>query len=294
MRVLSYVLLAAVILGANGVAAGEDSFANTFAQAKELYESAEYERALAVMDRIESGAITPEQARDRAMYAALCLLALDRPVEAETRIQNLLRAEPLFKAPSDTPPRLTAIIDSVRDHLMPSLVQEHYEAGKELFDRKDYGTALKEFTLVVDLTHDLVDVAAPAMRDVRVLAAGFRDLSRRALASEPSSPPVTAVAQTKAIEIEPPVVIRQNLPPMPASVATQMTKSGQRSISGVLELVIDAQGQVKSATLVQPIHPFYDGLLLAAAREWKYRAAMRNGQPVESVERLPITLEVRR
>jgi tetratricopeptide (TPR) repeat protein len=295
-NILSCVLVwAAVIASANSAAAGQDDFLNSFAQVRALYESAEYERALATMDHIGVSAMTPEQARDQSLYAALCLLALNRQVEAETRIQSLIRAEPLFDPPSDTPPRLRTIIESVRRQLRPSLVQQHYAAGKEVFDRKDYEAALKEFTLVVDLTQDLSDTAASAMRDVRVLAAGFRDLSRRAIASpEPSSPPPTTVADTTVAKIEPPVAIRQNFPQIPLALAAQMGGPRQHSLSGVVDLVIDAHGQVKSVTFVQRIHPLYDGLLLSAAREWRYRAATRNGQPIEIQTRLPIVLDLRR
>jgi hypothetical protein len=292
---LSWILLSSAALTVNGAAAGQDHFTSGLTLARELYESTEYERALATMDRIDSDAITPEQARDKAIYAALCLLALDRKVEAETRIQSLIRAEPLFNPPSDTPPRLRTIIEGVRRHLRPLLAQEHYEAGKESFERKDFEAAVREFTLVVDLTQETDDTAAPAMRDMRVLAGGFLDLSRHAIASSAPPPqPPTTVAEPTAAEIEPPVAIRQDLPQIPVPVATQMTQSRQLSLSGVLDLVIDAQGHVKSVSLVQRLHPFYDGLLLSAAREWKYRAATRNGQPVEYAKRLSITLEVPR
>jgi tetratricopeptide (TPR) repeat protein len=292
---LSCVLLsAAVILTAKGVAAAQDHVTTNFALATELYESAQYERALAAMDRIDSSALTSEQARDQAIYAALCLLALDRKVEADTRIQSLIRAEPLFNPPSDTPPRLKTIIESARRHLRPLLAQEHYEAGKEEFDRKNFAAALKEFTLVVDLTEDTSDTAVSAMRDVHVLAAGFLDLSRRALAPPgPSSPPPTTVAKTTLAVIDPPVAIHQVLPQMSKELVIQI-ESRLSSFSGVLDLVIDAHGDVKSATLEQPIHPYYDQLLLSAAKNWKYRAAMRNGEPVEYEKRLTIKLDVRR
>jgi hypothetical protein len=196
----------------------------------------------------------------------------------------------LFNPPSDTPPRLRTVVESVQRHLRPSLAQEHYAAGKEAFDGKDYETALKEFTLVVDLTQETNDTAASAVSDVRVLAAGFRELSGRAIASAaPSSPRQTTVAETPVPAIEPPVAIRQNLPAIP-----QPMSQWQISLSGALDLVIDAHGDVKSVTLVQPIHPFYDGVLLSAAKRWKYRAATRNGEPVEFVKRLAITLDLRR
>jgi hypothetical protein len=199
----------------------------------------------------------------------------------------------LFNTPSDTPPRLRTIIENVRRHLGPLLAKEHYQAGKDAFDSKDFAAALKEFTLVVDLTEDTSETDVSAMRDVRVLAAGFLDLSRRAIAPPaPSLPPPTTVAKTTPAKIEPPVAIRQDLPQLSKELVIQM-ESHLSSFSGVLDLVIDAHGDVKSATLAQSIHPYYDGLLLSAAKHWKYRAAMKNGEPVEVAKRLTVKLDRR-
>jgi TonB family protein len=60
---------------------------------------------------------------------------------------------------------------------------------------------------------------------------------------------------------------------------------------GLLELVIDEHGNVKSATLRQPIAEHYDEQLLAAAKNWKYRPAKRNGIPVEYRTFLEIALQ---
>jgi hypothetical protein len=46
-------------------------------------------------------------------------------------------------------------------------------------------------------------------------------------------------------------------------------------------------------TLRRPIHPLYDAALLAAARDWKYKPATLNGQPVKFRKMIQITVDKR-
>jgi TonB family protein len=55
---------------------------------------------------------------------------------------------------------------------------------------------------------------------------------------------------------------------------------------------IGADGRVKGATIETPLHPRYDLEVLAAAWNWRYKPAMRNGDPIPS-EKL-VTFEVKR
>jgi outer membrane biosynthesis protein TonB len=61
----------------------------------------------------------------------------------------------------------------------------------------------------------------------------------------------------------------------------------------MLELNITKTGTVDSARLIKRIDPFYDVILLNAARQWKYQPATRNGEPVEFVKRLAIAINIR-
>ncbi|MEO7273785.1 MAG: energy transducer TonB, partial [Vicinamibacterales bacterium] len=137
------------------------------------------------------------------------------------------------------------------------------------------------------------------LADLRVLVTGFLDLSLAALAPPPPPPPPPMPMPMPVVELprapEPlaapappaerivsgddpgvtaPVAIRQQLPTMPAQ-AGAVARS-----RGLLEIVIDEQGRVVSATIRMPIHPAYDRALLVAARDWSYRPATVNGQPV--------------
>ena len=59
---------------------------------------------------------------------------------------------------------------------------------------------------------------------------------------------------------------------------------------GVLEIVIDSNGGVESATMVQPSEALYDRRLLAAAKTWVYRPARLDGAPVKYRRRIQVTL----
>jgi TonB family protein len=67
--------------------------------------------------------------------------------------------------------------------------------------------------------------------------------------------------------------VRQAFPPMRAQYNVATAR-------GLLEVVIDREGAVESATIRKSIHPLYDRILIQEARTWRYTAATRNGSPV--------------
>jgi TonB family protein len=71
-----------------------------------------------------------------------------------------------------------------------------------------------------------------------------------------------------------PVTVRQEVPRVP-SMITHQTRD-----KGIMEVVIDEQGRVIGIDMRSPLHPQYDALLLAAAREWRYKPATLDGKPV--------------
>jgi tetratricopeptide (TPR) repeat protein len=265
--------------------AGQSRTVDRLVESRQLYESAEYDRALAVMDAIDARGAAPEIARDRAFYQALCLFALNHEAEAAARIETVFELDPRFDPGSDLSPRVQAFVDRVRARVLPSLAHQHYRAGKALFDSKRYDAALNEFLVVLELAND-DDAAggAPVLSDVRALAEGFRDLSARALADARS-----VVARRPEATLVPPVVITQALPPWPAN----LSPSTLVHRNGVLELVVSARGDVGSVTVLVGIHPAYDQLLIAAARRWRYRPATRDGEPVAFVKRLAVSVNTK-
>ncbi len=272
--------------------------------ARELYASARYDEALAALNDLKPTEATPiSDRRSIEQYRALCLLALGRATEAEGAIAAVVTAAPSYQ-PSETEasPRVRAAFSEVRRRLLPEIATTRYTEGKAAFDRKDYTTATDLFRRALALLDD------PAMggrlADLRVLSSGFLDLSVAASASPPEPKKVTAAAsapvssapvqQAETVRVytsddrnvTPPVALRQELPRVPASI------TGQVQGRGVLELVIDELGRVIAMTIRQSVHPTYDSLLLAAAKDWRYESAKLQGRPVRF--RKMIQVHVRR
>jgi hypothetical protein len=130
-------------------------------------------------------------------------------------------------------------------------------------------------------------VNQPPLSDLRQLAKGFRELSAAAAEPVPAPAPVAVAAPPAAAlvaapphiytaedpDVLPPGVIRQVLPPCPSNILV----AGQ----GILEVLIDENGNVQVATMRVPVSPRYDYLALEAARAWKYRPATVLGTPVK-------------
>ena len=60
--------------------------------------------------------------------------------------------------------------------------------------------------------------------------------------------------------------------------------------TGVLELVIDNNGNVESAMMRVPVNAQYDRMATTAARTWQYQPATVDGAPVKFVKRINVTL----
>jgi TonB family protein len=85
----------------------------------------------------------------------------------------------------------------------------------------------------------------------------------------------------------PPIVISQPIPTW--NPPNNMDR--RVGFKGAVEVAIDENGSVTSATLQQSVHPMYNEKLLAMARTWKYKPATRNGVPVASVKIVEIQLQ---
>ena len=87
LPVTAAVLLLASILRAQGVP-----------EVRDLYASANYEQALALLDRLkQESPASPDAAVAIEQYRALCLLALNRRAEAETAIESVYAIDPVFR-----------------------------------------------------------------------------------------------------------------------------------------------------------------------------------------------------
>src|SRR5262245_33234907 len=277
------VALASGFLVASGVV-GQDGLT----RAKDLYASAAYDDALAVLDQLKLDASSPD-AVEAGQYLSFCRLALGRSEEGRQAIAGIVEADPLFQpAESQMSPRLVMVFRDVRKQLLPRIVQQSYAEAKVAFDRKEMEAAAIGFDRVLLLLNDPDLPASSGTTDLRMLAAGFRDLSKVApapllprAAAPPPMPPMPPAAKPadapgpprtygpNDADVTPPVVISQQLPPWRPSKLS----ATRRDYQGALALVIDERGNVESVTLLTSLQPEYNAMLLKAAREWKFRPA---------------------
>lgn len=100
-----------------------------------------------------------------------------------------------------------------------------------------------------------------------------------------AAPPGKAFYDANDKEVVPPVPTFQKMPAW--SPARQ---DATQEFKGVLHIIIDERGNVISADMRQKAHPTYDTELVAAARAWKFRPALRGGVPVRYMKLIDITL----
>ena len=269
-------------------------------RARDLYESAAYEEALAELSRLKTepaGVSTVEIDR----YRALCLMALNRGPEADKVIEALVASDPLYQpAANETAPRVRAAFNSVRQRVLPGVARQLYIEAKALFDRKAYKEAVEALERTVKVIDNVDGAQKSDLSDLRLLAAGFLELGRASVAA-PAPAPAASPAGTSpaAPAIDKPaatanalplttdlVVLKQDLPPLPFSLAT----AGKQEYRGVIEVQIDEKGTVTDARMIQRVHALYDAMLLKAAREWRYEAPRVGGKPTSSRKRVEIVL----
>ena len=271
--------------------------------ARQLYASAEYTSALSMLNALSTVDSPREERRAIALYRTLCLLAVGRRAEADSAIESMISADPLYRPDADEiPPRMRTAIADARKRMLPAILQEKYKDSKEAFDRQDFGRAAAGFKEMLDGLGD-PDIAMAAsqspLADLRTLAIGFHELSSKALVPPPAAaPPVVtqtvlppgppAPIQGPKLytaddrNVVPPRAIRQQIPAFPGKVTAAKT--------GVLELVIDVDGNVESAMMRVPVNAQYDRMATTAAKNWQYQPAMVDGAPVKFVKRIQVSV----
>ena len=282
--------------------------------AKDLYASAAYEDALAALTRVKETA--PELAQQADEYRAFSLFALGRTSEAEAVVEGVVRKDP-FAVPDarDASPRINDMFAQVRKRLLPDMIRDEYKSARATLDKGQLPAAvpsLNKVNRMLDQAKSL-GVMDQTLNDLDVLVKGFLDLAKstadlasaEAAAKAPAPPPVVvpspavaAALPTRADggpkgprvysvadkDVVAPVVIRQATPTIPYSVARTMT--GQ---SGVLEIIINEKGDVEGALMREPVNNVFDAAVLMAAKTWKYRPAMREGQAVKYMKRVGVS-----
>jgi hypothetical protein len=147
---------------------------------RELYLSADYEGALAVLDRLDRP--TRDGHAELADYRVLCLLALDRRDEARQAIRAIVERDPAHRLSDvQASPRMQTAFQDLRKALLPDLVQQMYAEAKAKFEKHDPAAA-DTFDRLLTLLDD-PDLKDAQLSDLRAVASGFRDLSKAANAA---------------------------------------------------------------------------------------------------------------
>jgi len=299
-RFTSY-LVAAFILTMAEAAAAQSSLA----RARDLYTAAAYDDALAMLNSLHAPDRRPEDGRAIDQYRAMCLLALGRSDEAKSAIEAVVAAVPSYRlSETEASPRVLAAFRSVRQVMLPGLIQKKYTEAKVAFDRRNLEAASEGFKQVLELLadSDLGSAAnQPPLSQLRTMAVSFRELTvantppaAPPLPARPSPPPVATPAPSLRpaapglysgtdANVVPPIILRQTMPVL-GDVFVQR--------QGIIEIIINESGLVQAATMTVPVNPVYDGLVLAATKNWRYIPATVNGVAVKF--RITIQLDLKR
>lgn len=321
MRTRLRALVVAALIGTASVASAGDRLT----EALRLYDDAMYAQALELLDAIALEQPSP----DVHQYRALCLIALGRPDAAERAMSDIVAADPFFVLDGDAAsPRVAAQFAAVRRRLLPPIVRRGVAEAMARYREGSKARAREQFDQVLKLLDDAALQNDQALSDLALVATAFVELTRaetappplitpiaRAIVAAPLPPPLPAapadpepappaagqpavsstpqapmrVTASEPVAYEPAVAVVRPLPKwMPPDPS-----AAQRKFAGTIAVQVDARGHVVAAVTKRTIHPAYDPVVLAAARDWVFQPARQNGRPVTSevsveIELLPV------
>jgi TonB family protein len=285
-------LVATMMFAAGASVQAQDA---DLAVARDLYASAAYEDALALLNRLLASDHPAAQSRGIEQYRAFCLLALGRAADAAQAIEAVVAAEPSYRpSDSDVSPRVRLAFSDVRRRMLPAIIQDRYAKAKAAYDRGEFAAAADGFKQVLTALADS-DIASEAkqapLADLRMLAVGFGELSAKAamppplapppvpapapalVAAPPSAPSPLRIYGAEDANVVPPTTISQPLPLYPGQILIPRT--------GKIEVVIGEDGAVESAVVTASLSSTYDRMALAATKAWRYKPASVNGMAVK-------------
>ena len=266
--------------------------------ARDLYASAAYEEALAELTHAAGSApAAAETARDVDAYRAFCLVALGRTAEARTVAESLVRKDPMFAIDGyrDASPRIVTLFETARARVLPQLIREEYRTARALSADKapEAGARLAYVRQLLDEAR-ASGIKDETLDDLRLLVDGFLELSRDAapVASAPQSvdpPPAPDVSVNEAADVVAPIAVAQPMPRVPPALFDVM-KALRRP--GMIDVVINERGTVDDVIVRKSLNAAYDTLLVAAARQWRYQPATKDGQPVRYVKTVAVNVQL--
>jgi TonB family protein len=246
---------------------------DAFARAKRLYASANFEDALQILESLKNPATSAEV----SAYQVYCLFALGRLADARVVVERIVRADPLFRPPDgQVAPRVRAFFDEARKPVLLDVARQSFKQARASFEARDMAGAAAEFDRVIAVI-DEIGGADSSVTDFRTVAVAFRDLARMPAQTPTPTPSPAVPGRTQKTPVPAsntiaPVALSAPLPEWHPNIFEL-----NRTFSGQIELLIDEQGKVLSASILTSVHPRYDDTLLEAAKDWTFKPATKNG-----------------
>ena len=277
-----------------------------------------YTRALELLDQFTISEPSPRVHQ----YRALCLIALGRPDAAERAMADIVAADPLFALEAEAvSPRIAAQFAAVRRRLLPPLIRRGFADATAQYREGATARARQRFDDVLRLLDDPALQVDQSLADLALVAGAFVELTKA------QTPPPSIAVISRPIVVAPVLpVIAAPADPAPAPPAASSSavvasapgpmrvtasapaafepavamvrplprwtppdaRAAMRAFSGAIALEVDANGRVVAAASRKTIHPAYDPVVLAAARQWVFQPARQNGRPIKS----EITVEI--
>jgi len=264
--------------------------------AKELYAQASYEDALAQLNRITDADV----ANQVDQYRALCLLALGREREARASLERIVVRAPLYVVKADdASPKLVTMFQQVRELTLPAAAKDLYAKARASYDAKRFAEARPLFEEMMAVLKETASDSNPSIADLKQLGEGFLKLTYAELTpAQPAQPvPVAAPAPVRSAPVVPKVFTSGDADVVPPVELTREMPGwnppasfDRSTFTGTLQIDIDERGTVERATLLESVTPAYDNRLLAAAKNWKFQPATKDGMPVKYRKAITIAL----
>ena len=193
MRIVMAAIVSIALAPAAAAQPGLDSV-------RELYASADYEGVLSALGQLSTDRLVQRDSRELTRYRVLCLVALERTVEAERAMEEMLMRDPLYSiSAAEASPRVVDAFAAVRRRTLPTVARTLYQDGRAAYGRKAFAEAVERLETTIRLIDNPDGADDPDLADLKTLASGFLDLSRTALAQAAPPPlPSTKLTATNA------------------------------------------------------------------------------------------------
>ena len=204
-----------------------------------------------------------------------------QPVEKPAAVPTVRQDSRVDPAPfAATPPAALLPLPELRLRVVPkpAVVEQPPAEQNARSTAGNQSSTTKTAEPVQDRPPVTEPVAVPVTQTAALPVSGQTETRTESVPQTAVSP---AAGQLRAGVVQPPVVLRQVQPVMPSEVRSLM----HRDVVVAVTISIDTKGNVVSADAepVAGINPHLKRSALEAARQWRFRPALREGVPLPSV-----------